>query len=121
MERDDYEEHGHFEIAIGDRQYRVPHHCPHRAGRLQHGLVNKARKTITCPLHHSVFCLESGAQIAGPECGPLDVKVQPIPGTARKDAITASTRRPATPPLNEDNTMHYRVVDAVLRVSAGLG
>ena len=108
MERDDYEEHGHFEIAIGDRQYRVPHHCPHRAGRLQHGLVNEARKTITCPLHHSVFCLESGAQIAGPECGALDVKVKPIPGTARKDAITASTRRPATPPLNEDNTMHYR-------------
>ena len=68
-----YREEGFFTVRIQQRSYRVPRHCPHRAGRLDHGHVNEQRKTITCPLHHSVFSLESGEQLSGPACGRLAV------------------------------------------------
>lgn len=70
---DEYREDGHFEVVIGDDRLCVPRFCPHRGGRLAHGTVNARRKTIICPLHHSVFDLETGQQLAGPACGPLAV------------------------------------------------
>ncbi|WP_235195311.1 Rieske (2Fe-2S) protein [Pseudomonas brassicacearum] len=52
----------------------MPHACPHRAGWLEHGVINQQRKSITCPLHFSVFSLETGEQLSGPPCGRLEVK-----------------------------------------------
>ena len=63
-----------FCIAIGDVRYAVPRRCPHRGGYLQYGEINRQRQTITCPLHYSVFCLQTGAQLAGPPCGALEVR-----------------------------------------------
>ncbi len=71
---DEYREEGVFEVTLEGERYCVPRFCPHRGGRLFHGPVNAKRKTITCPLHHSVFSLETGAQLAGPACGPLKIE-----------------------------------------------
>ncbi|MBC3364636.1 Rieske 2Fe-2S domain-containing protein [Pseudomonas sp. SWRI92] len=65
---------GTFAVIIGDQHFQVPHTCPHRAGWLEHGVVNEQRKSITCPLHFSVFSLETGEQLSGPPCGRLEVK-----------------------------------------------
>lgn len=72
--QDEYQQDGHFIVQCGDRRYLVPRHCPHRGGRLAHGLIQTGRGTITCPLHQSVFRLHDGAQLAGPVCGPLAVR-----------------------------------------------
>ncbi len=60
-------------IEIECWQYQVSSLCPHRAGRLKYGYVNKRRKTITCPLHRSSFSLEDGEQLSGPKCASLKV------------------------------------------------
>lgn len=73
MPSDDYREDGFFSVTIDGEHFCVPRFCPHRGGRLAHGVVNAKRKTIVCPLHHSVFSLETGEQLAGPESGPLAV------------------------------------------------
>jgi protein arginine N-methyltransferase 1 len=73
MQGDDYREDGDFEVAVDGERFCVPRFCPHRGGRLAHGTVNARRKTIVCPLHHSVFSLETGEQLGGPACGPLAV------------------------------------------------
>ncbi|HGE6810403.1 TPA: 50S ribosomal protein L11 methyltransferase [Pseudomonas aeruginosa] len=106
MERDDYEEKGHFDIDLDGRRYRVPHHCPHCAGRLMHGHINPTRKTISCPLHHSVFCLESGAQLSGPRCAALDIEVLPL-GSTDETAATASPEPPPSTLPDKDKPMHY--------------
>ncbi|HDT1677210.1 TPA: methyltransferase domain-containing protein [Enterobacter hormaechei subsp. steigerwaltii] len=106
MESDDYEEQGYFGISIDNRHYQIPHHCPHRAGRLKHGYINTARRTITCPLHHSVFCLETGIQLAGPPCAALDIKAQSI-ACGHTDSITASPDQTAPPSTYEDSSMRY--------------
>jgi protein arginine N-methyltransferase 1 len=74
MRIDDYQESGSFTIDVAGQQYCVPRFCPHRGGRLADGYINASRKTIACPLHHSVFSLETGDQLAGPACGRLCVK-----------------------------------------------
>jgi len=70
---DDYREEGFFELDVDGERFCVPRFCPHRGGRLAHGVVNAKRRTIICPLHHSVFSLETGEQLAGPASGPLAV------------------------------------------------
>jgi nitrite reductase/ring-hydroxylating ferredoxin subunit len=65
---------GTFAVVIGDQHFEVPHMCPHRAGWLEHGVINERRKSITCPLHFSVFSLETGEQLSGPPCGRLEIK-----------------------------------------------
>lgn len=76
---DDYREEGVFSVTVDGERYCVPRFCPHRGGRLEHGEVNPKRKTIICPLHRSVFSLETGEQLAGPRCGPLAVEKQEAP------------------------------------------
>jgi nitrite reductase/ring-hydroxylating ferredoxin subunit len=63
-----------FRVAIDHHEYVIPRSCPHRGGYLQYGEINVQRKTITCPLHHSVFCLQTGAQLHGPPCGSLSIR-----------------------------------------------
>jgi len=65
---------GTFTVEIDNQRYEVPHTCPHREGWLVHGNINEQRKSITCPLHFSVFSLETGEQLSGPPCGRLEVK-----------------------------------------------
>ena len=40
--------------------------CTHRGGRLVHGNVDAARGRLVCPLHRSVFDLETGDALGGP-------------------------------------------------------
>ncbi|WP_339532148.1 Rieske (2Fe-2S) protein [Pseudomonas mucidolens] len=60
-----------FVVQIGEDEYEIPSLCPHREGWLKHGTVNQNRRTIACPLHFSVFSLETGEQLSGPPCGSL--------------------------------------------------
>lgn len=71
---DDHKEEGTFTLEVGGERYRVPRFCPHRGGRLAFGVINTKRRTIACPLHHSVFSLVTGEQLAGPPCGKLAVQ-----------------------------------------------
>jgi nitrite reductase (NADH) small subunit len=55
---------GADEIAIfnlGDRFVAVDNACPHRGGPLCDGIVSGT--TVTCPLHSSKVCLESGTML----------------------------------------------------------
>ena len=60
-------------VEVGGKVYAIPSHCPHRKGKMVFAYVNERRLRITCPLHHSTFELETGCQVAGPECGSLQV------------------------------------------------
>lgn len=71
MVDNDYVESETFIVTLEGGQYRVPVHCPHRGGRLDHGFVNERARTIVCPLHKSAFQLDTGCQMTGPECGRL--------------------------------------------------
>jgi len=73
-EPSEFDHSGTFTVTVDNQQYQVPHACPHRDGWLVHGTINEQRKSITCPLHFSVFSLETGEQLSGPPCGRLDVK-----------------------------------------------
>lgn len=78
MAENSYSESETFVVSVEGVQYRVPLHCPHRAGRMDHGFLNERAKTITCPLHKSTFRLDTGCQLAGPECGKLaSVRLRP--------------------------------------------
>lgn len=77
MAPDDYQETGTIAVTLDGQDYQLPRHCPHRGGRLDYGDVNRARGTITCPLHRSVFCLKTGRHLNGPECGDLTVSRTP--------------------------------------------
>jgi len=81
---DDYREEGSFGVILDGERLCVPRFCPHRGGRLAHGAVNAGRRTISCPLHRSVFSLETGEQLAGPACGPLAI-ASPGSAGARSD------------------------------------
>jgi protein arginine N-methyltransferase 1 len=84
-----------------------------------------ARKTITCPLHHSTFCLETGEQLAGPTCGALDVRVQP-PAAATSNNEDKRMRYMAQQvwtPLSEsllgwDDAFHDLMLNDKLRMTA---
>ncbi|HAG96051.1 MAG: (2Fe-2S)-binding protein [Pseudomonadales bacterium] len=69
-----HEESGFFIVELEQQRVQVPRYCPHRGGRLDHGHINTARKTLSCPLHRSVFSLEDGRQLSGPPCGDLPVR-----------------------------------------------
>jgi nitrite reductase/ring-hydroxylating ferredoxin subunit len=71
-----HREHGTFTVVVGDVSYIVPRFCPHRGGRLDHGDVNERHRTLRCPLHRSVFDLDTGEQLGGPPCGRLRVRMR---------------------------------------------
>lgn len=71
-----------FALTVGTQHYWVSRRCPHRGGRLDHGAVHECKRTIVCPLHRSVFSLETGEQLSGPACGRIlvvKVAVEPTP------------------------------------------
>ncbi len=74
----DYQEQGLFTIEHEGLCYHIPRYCPHRAGRLDHGNINIVAKTVSCPLHHSVFSLDTGEQISGPLCSTLEISMSKI-------------------------------------------
>jgi len=74
----DYQEQGLFTIEHEGLFYHIPRHCPHRSGRLDHGNINIVAKTVSCPLHHSVFSLDTGEQISGPLCSTLEISMSKI-------------------------------------------
>ncbi|WP_254225620.1 Rieske (2Fe-2S) protein [Burkholderia glumae] len=51
---DDYEENETFTIHLDDVDVTIPKHW-HRHGWLTHGVINRQKKTIACPLHFSQF------------------------------------------------------------------
>ncbi len=63
-----------FEVKVLGEHFKIARHCPHRGGRMDHGVINENSRTITCPLHHSVFSLDTGEQITGPKCEKLCVR-----------------------------------------------
>jgi len=71
----EYKEEGTFLVEHEGHCYHIPRHCPHRAGRLDHGNINLNAKTVSCPLHHSVFRFDTGEQVSGPDCGSLAVEI----------------------------------------------
>lgn len=62
-----------FVITVQGDQFEVARHCPHRGGRMDHGMINARSRTISCPLHNSVFSLDTGEQVSGPQCEKLCV------------------------------------------------
>jgi len=67
-----------IEINVGNIAYSISSRCPHRGGQLKYSHINSKRKTITCPLHRSVFSLESGEQLLGPKCHNIKVVMKEI-------------------------------------------
>jgi nitrite reductase/ring-hydroxylating ferredoxin subunit len=70
---DEYDEDQTFTVSLDGVDVTIPKHCPHRHGWLTHGVINRQKKTITCPLHFSQFSLETGERLSGPACGNLVV------------------------------------------------
>src|SRR6266568_9424577 len=96
---DEHREEGCFEAEAGGVRYQVPRFCPHRGGRLDHGFINPHSKTVTCPLHRSVFSLVNGEQLAGPACGRLAVRVETAPAR-RANAAEPTDRTDSAAAMN---------------------
>jgi type I protein arginine methyltransferase len=77
-------------VRVGGRVFVLPAACPHRKGRLAHGYVNANRLKLTCPLHKSIYDLETGCQTSGPEAGSLTVR-----------ELAGGTETPATDGLEQ--------------------
>ena len=73
-EPSEFDHSGTLTVTVDNQQYPAPHACPNRDGWLVHGTINEQRKSITCPLHFSVFSLETGEQLSGPPGVRVDVK-----------------------------------------------
>jgi nitrite reductase/ring-hydroxylating ferredoxin subunit len=58
-------------VEIGDDAYLIAAECPHRKGRMRYARVNERQRFVVCPLHYSMFDLETGAQRGGPSSAPL--------------------------------------------------
>tara|TARA_B110001454_G_scaffold216094_2_gene238729 strand:- start:1482 stop:1769 length:288 start_codon:yes stop_codon:yes gene_type:complete len=62
-----------FDLVLQGQRLRISRRCPHRAGRLDYGVVNADKRTVTCPLHFSVFSLDTGEQLSGSPCGRIQI------------------------------------------------
>ena len=71
-----------IEINVGNITYSMSSRCPHRGGQLKYGYINSNKKTVTCPLHQSVFSLESGEQLFGPKCANIKVIIKKVAALA---------------------------------------
>ena len=65
-------------INVGNTTYSISSRCPHRGGQLKYSDINSNKKTITFPLHRSVFSLESGEQLFGPKCPNIKVMMNKV-------------------------------------------
>jgi phosphoribosylanthranilate isomerase len=61
-----------FEVELDGKRYSLPRHCPHRGGLLDFGYLNRAKGTVTCPLHRATFDVRTGRRLSGPPCEGLD-------------------------------------------------
>ncbi|WP_425049549.1 nitrite reductase small subunit NirD [Psychromarinibacter sp. S121] len=74
-----------------DRVFAVTNTCPHKGGPLSEGIVHGNK--VTCPLHNSVFDLETGAGTDGYAIETYPVRVED--GRVLIDGDTLSRRSAA--------------------------
>ena len=60
-------------LQIHGKTFLAAGACPHRKDRLAYGYINPRKLRIACPLHHSVFDLQTGRPVTGPATGCLRV------------------------------------------------
>ena len=66
-------------VKTAGKVYTVDRICTHEYADLSSGFLNEQEKTVTCPLHLSVFRLESGIPLNPPAELPLktyDVEIE---------------------------------------------
>jgi len=75
----DYDDKELLITKVQDKLYATDRICTHQYADLTSGFLNEEEKTVTCPLHLSVFKLEDGIPQNPPAELPLktyDVKVE---------------------------------------------
>jgi len=75
----DYDDKELMITKVQDKLYATDRICTHQYADLTSGFLNEEEKTVTCPLHLSVFKLEDGIPQNPPAELPLktyDVKVE---------------------------------------------
>lgn len=69
----DYQEKKILLVKLGDKIYASDRICTHAYADLTSGILNEKEKTVTCPLHMSVFNLEDGVPQNLPAEEPLKI------------------------------------------------
>ena len=75
----DYDEKKILLIKIGDKVYANDRICTHAYADLSTGFLNVSEKSITCPLHMSIFKLDDGVPQNLPAKEPLklyEIKIE---------------------------------------------
>ncbi len=75
----DYEDRKILITNVDNRIYATDRICTHVYADLSTGFLNESEKTVTCPLHMSIFDLENGKPLNLPAEEPLktyNVKVE---------------------------------------------
>jgi nitrite reductase/ring-hydroxylating ferredoxin subunit len=75
----DYEDKKLLITNVDNRIYATDRICTHAYADLSTGFLNESEKTVTCPLHMSIFDLENGKPLNLPAEEPLktyNVKVE---------------------------------------------
>jgi len=75
----DYEDKKILITNVDNRIYATDRICTHAYADLSTGFLNESEKTVTCPLHMSIFDLENGKPLNLPAEDPLktyNVKVE---------------------------------------------
>ena len=75
----DYDDKELLITKVQDKLYATDRICTHQYADLTSGFLNEEEKTVTCPLHLSVFKLEDGIPQNPPAELPLktyDVKIE---------------------------------------------
>jgi 3-phenylpropionate/trans-cinnamate dioxygenase ferredoxin component len=75
----DYEDKKILITNVDNRIYATDRICTHAYADLSMGFLNESEKTVTCPLHMSIFDLENGKPLNLPAEEPLktyNVKVE---------------------------------------------
>jgi 3-phenylpropionate/trans-cinnamate dioxygenase ferredoxin subunit len=75
----DYEDKKILITNVDNRIYATDRICTHAYADLSTGFLNESEKTVTCPLHMSIFDLENGKPLNLPAEEPLktyNVKIE---------------------------------------------
>lgn len=67
----DYEDKKILITNVDNRIYATDRICTHAYADLSTGFLNESEKTVTCPLHMSIFDLENGKPLNLPAEEPL--------------------------------------------------